>query len=296
MDRPRLGFIGAGVVGTALARLLSDAGYTVVALTSRSADRRATLAERIPEARAVSTPQEVADVADLVFLTVTDDAIEALAASIAWPSGRAAVHCSGVASRDLLEPAKAAGGHIGVFHPLQTFANADQAERNMPGSAFGIEASSDELLGILREMASSLGGTPLVVSSEKAIYHASAVIASNYLVTLLDIAASLWVSLGSTREEGLRALLPLVRGTVENLESVGLPNALTGPIARGDLGTIEQHLAALRRVAADTVPVYKELARRTIPIGRAKGGLTEKAAHKLAAILDRPSEGGRSCE
>jgi predicted short-subunit dehydrogenase-like oxidoreductase (DUF2520 family) len=307
VDRPRLGFIGAGIVGTALARSLLRAGYSVAAIASRSADRCVALAKQIPGAHAASTPQEVADAADLVLLTVPDDSIEPLCGSITWASANAieppagsitrasarAVHCSGATSLDVLEHARAQGADVGVFHPLQTFANAAQAERNLPGSTFGIEASSDKLLGTLREMAASLGGTPLVLSGDRAIYHVSAVIACNYLVTLLDTAAGLWEGLGLTKDEGLRALLPLVRGTIENLESVGLPNALTGPIARGDLGTIERHLSALGKVAPDVLPVYKELARKAIPIARAKGGLSEEASDRLLAILDRTDGGGK---
>jgi predicted short-subunit dehydrogenase-like oxidoreductase (DUF2520 family) len=307
VDRPRLGFVGAGVVGTALAKAFARAGYPVVAVTSRSAERRIALADSLPDAHAVETPQEVADAVDLVFLTVPDDSIEPLCGSITWASANAieppagsitrasarAVHCSGATSLDVLEHAKAQGANVGVFHPLQTFANAAQAERNLPGSTFGIEASSDELLGTLREMAASLGGTPLTLSGDRAIYHVSAVVASNYLVALLDVASSLWELLGLPREEGLKALLPLVRGTIENLGSVGLPNALTGPIARGDVGTVERHLSALRQGAPDVLPVYKELARRAIPIARAKGGLGEEAADRLQAILDRTDGGGR---
>ena len=306
MDRPRLGFIGAGIVGTALARSLLRAGYSVAAIASRSADRCVALAKQIPGAHAASTPQEVADAADLVLLTVPDDSIEPLCGSITWASANAieppagsitrasarAVHCSGATSLDVLEHASAQGAAVGVFHPLQTFATASQAEANIPGSTFGIEASSEELLAILSEMAKSLGGTPLVLSGDKAIYHASAVVASNYLVALLDVASGLWELLGLSREQGLKALLPLVRGTIENLESVGLPGALTGPIARGDVGTIQRHLSALREVAPDVLPVYKELARRAIPIARAKGGLSEETADRLRAILDRADGGG----
>ena len=292
MSRPRLGFIGAGVVGTALAKAFARAGYPVVAVTSRSAERRIALADSLPDAAAVETPQEVADTIDLVFLTVPDDAIESVALSIEWRPGKNAVHSSGVASIDILAAASAQGAAAGVFHPLQTFATVSQAEANIPGSPFGIEASSEELLAILSEMAESLGGTPLVLSGDKAIYHASAVVASNYLVTLLDVASSLWEILGLSREEGLKALLPLVRGTIENLESVGLPNALTGPIARGDIGTVERHISSLREVARDELPVYKELARRAIPIAQAKGGLDAQAADRLLTILDRPDRGG----
>jgi predicted short-subunit dehydrogenase-like oxidoreductase (DUF2520 family) len=293
VDRPRLGFVGAGVVGTALAKALARAGYPVAAVTSRSPKRRSALAAALPNARAVEAPQGVADAVDLVFLTVPDGAIASVDASIDWREGSCAVHCSGVATHELLESARSRGAEVGVFHPLQTFASVDQAEKNLPGSPFGVEASSDELLTILSEMAKSLGGTPLVILGDKAIYHASAVIASNYLVTLLDVAAGLWESLGLSREEGLKALLPLVRGTIENLESIGLPNALTGPIARGDVGTVERHLCALREVAPDVLPVYKELARRAIPIAREKGGLGREAADRLRTILDRTDGGGQ---
>jgi len=296
VNRLRLGFIGTGTVGTALARALARAGYPVVALASRSPRRRDALAASLDSARAAETAQEVVDAADLVFLTVPDDTIAEVAASISWPENHAAVHCSGVASVDLLGSAIAQGATAGVFHPLQSFANAKQAEANMPGSAFGIEATSDDLLAILEEMAVLLGGTALIISGDKAVYHASAVIASNYLVALLDVASGLWEHLGLTKADGLSALMALVRGTVDNLGAVGLPNALTGPIARGDVGTIERHLAALAEVAPDLLPVYKELARRTIPIARAKGGLSSEAAARLTEALDRLERGESPCE
>ena len=284
MNRPHLGFVGAGVVGSTLAVGLSRAGYPVVAVSSRSSERRATLADRLPSATVVETPEAVVRDAALVFLTVPDDVIEPLAASMAWSSGHSVVHCSGAASLDPLEPARVQGAEVGVFHPLQTFARADRAEMILPGSAFGIEASSDDLHAVLAEMAQALGGTPLTVSGDKAIYHASAVIASNYLVTLLDAASGLWESLGIPQGEGLKALLPLVRGTIENLETIGLPDALTGPIARGDIGTVERHLHALARVAPNLIPMYKELARRAVPIALAKGTLDDASATRL---LDR---------
>jgi len=94
--------------------------------------------------------------------------------------------------------------------------------------------------------------------------------------------------LGLSQEDGLRALLPLVRGTIENLETIGLPDALTGPIARGDVGTIERHLHALVEVAPDALPLYKELARKALPIARAKGGLDAKEADRVSELLDSP--------
>jgi predicted short-subunit dehydrogenase-like oxidoreductase (DUF2520 family) len=145
-------------------------------------------------------------------------------------------------------------------------------------------------------MAVALGGRPLALHGDRAVYHLSAAIASNYLVTLLDLAAGLWGELGLSKEEGLRALLPLVRGTVENLDRVGLPAALTGPIARGDVGTIERHLAVLDRVAPEARTMYKELARRTIPIALAKGRIDAAAARRLATSLGDEQGDDDACE
>jgi len=292
LDRPRLGFVGAGVVGTVMAKALARGGYEVVAVTSRSPARRDALADALPNRPAVRVPQAVADLADLVFLTVSDDAIVPVAEGIRWRPGTCAVHASGVAGAELLASVRAQRVDAGVFHPLQTFATADQAERNLPGSTIGIEASSGPWLEALRAMANAVGGTPRVISGDRAIYHASAVFASNYLVALLDAASSLWAQLGLSREDGLESLLPLVRGTLENLASVGLPDALTGPIARGDVGPIERHIAALRSVAPDLLPLYKQLALRAIPIARAKGRLSQETAARIATILDRADEGG----
>ena len=285
-DTPRLGFVGPGKTGTALARGLAGAGYEVVAMFGRDRARLDRAIGSIPGALGSSSPQDVVETADVVFLTVPDDAIQSVAEGLAWAPGKSAVHCSGATSLDVLESARAQGADVGAFHPLQTFANPEQAERNLPGSAFTIEASTPALAKSLAAMATALGGTPLVLRGDKALYHASAVIACNYLVTLLDAAAGLWPHLGLSKEDGLKALLPLVRGTIENLEAVGLPDALTGPVARGDVGTIERNLAALAEFSPEQVDLYTELARRTIPIARAKGTLTEPDAKRLLEYLE----------
>jgi len=296
MNRParlRLGFIGAGVVGSALSAALSDAGYRVAAVFSRDAARR-DAAARGAGARAARQAQDVADAADVVFLTVPDDAVSAVAGGIRWEGGKSVVHCNGAAALEPLVAPRSQGAAVGAFHPLQSFATQEQARRNLPGSTIVIDASTEGLRSALAEMAVAVGGRPLALHGDRAVYHLSAAIASNYLVTLLDLAAGLWQELGLSKEEGLRALLPLVRGTVENLGRVGLPAALTGPIARGDVGTIERHLAVLDRVAPDVRTVYKELACRTIPIALAKGRIDAATAERLVACLD--GHGGDSCE
>jgi predicted short-subunit dehydrogenase-like oxidoreductase (DUF2520 family) len=299
MDRPglpNLGFIGTGVVATALSQALRGVGYGVVAVHSRDPEKAKRLVQTLAGARAARSRQDVVDAADVVFLAVPDDTIATVAESVSWRPGCAAVHCNGAASVDVLDAARRAGAEAGVFHPLQSFASAEQARRLMSGSAYRIEASSERLRDQLEAMARALGGRPFALGADPTLYHVSAVLASNYVVTLLDLASALWPELGATREDGLQALLPLVRGTIENVERLGIPDALTGPIARGDAGTVEHHLGALREVAPQVVPVYKELGLRAIQVALAKGTIDPDKARRLEKILSDPGEGGARCE
>ncbi len=245
--------------------------------------------------RAFADPDAVAAAADLVFATVPDDAIADVAAAVAWRPGQMVVHCSGSLSAEVLEPARRIGASVGGLHPLQTFADARKAADALAGAAFGLEAEDECLATVLKALVSVLGGTAIVLRAEdKPLYHAAAVVACNYLVTLFSLATGLWESFGVARQDAARALLPLVRGTLANLETVGLPGGLTGPIARGDVGTVEKHLAALEAAAPDLLPVYRELGLRTIPIGVGKGTLNAFAADQLRRLLGEIE--GESCE
>jgi predicted short-subunit dehydrogenase-like oxidoreductase (DUF2520 family) len=288
MDRsslPKLGFIGTGVVATALSQAFEDADYRVAAVHGRAARGAEELARTLWGAKAALSRQDVVDASDVVFLAVPDDAITSVAESVTWSRGHAAVHCNGAASLDLLAAASKVGAEVGVFHPLQSFASAEQARRLIPGSTFRIEASGKHLRGLLEGMARAIGGQPFSLGADPTLYHLSAVLASNYLVTLLHLASELWLELGTTREDGLRALLPLVAGTLENVKHLGIPAALTGPIARGDAGTVARHLNALSKVAPHVVPVYKDLGLQTILVALAKGTIDAEQARRLEAAL-----------
>src|SRR3972149_6263332 len=136
----KVGFIGAGTVGTALAVRLKEKGYPVVAVASRSRTSAERLAAKVSGPRVCETINEVPKQAELVFITTPDDTIAKVAAQVNWPSGVRVVHCSGAHSLDVLEPATRAGALPGGFHPLQTFASVDHAIGNIPGSTFGLEA------------------------------------------------------------------------------------------------------------------------------------------------------------
>jgi predicted short-subunit dehydrogenase-like oxidoreductase (DUF2520 family) len=293
---PEIGFIGAGTVGTALAITLHERGYAVTAVASRSKSSADRLASRVPECKSFENKQSVADVAELVFITTPDDVIGQVASELKWYPGQSIVHCSGAHSLDILEPAKRDGAQLGAFHPLQTFANVAHAIKNIPGSTFALEAEG-ELLQTLKNMAQDLDGTWVKLSAgDKVLYHAAAVVACNYLVTLMQMATDLWQTFGVTTPEATKALLPLLRGTLNNLENIGLPNCLTGPIARGDVGTIKKHLEALEKSAPALLSAYRELGLQTIPIALGKGKIDSNRAEEMRQLLTNQCRRDITCE
>jgi predicted short-subunit dehydrogenase-like oxidoreductase (DUF2520 family) len=284
-NTPTIGFVGAGTTGTALAVRLAQHGYLVTAVSSRSLTSAEKLAARISGCKVYSGAQEVADIAKLVFITTPDDTISKVAAEVKWHKGQDIVHCSGAHSVDILESAKQRGANTGCFHPLQTFASVDQAIDNIPGSTFAIEAEQP-LSSKLKKMATALEGDWVTLKAgDKVLYHAAAVFACNYLVTLVKLATDLWQTFEVPPAQATKALMPLLRGTLSNIENVGLPNCLTGPIARGDLGTISRHLDSLSKQAPSLLGIYKELGRQTVPIALAKGKIDSQRAEGLKALL-----------
>jgi len=297
----KLGFIGTGTVGTALSTRLSNKGYQVVAVSSRSHTSAEELAQAISGCHAVNGNQAVADAAELIFITTPDDTIAHVARETEWHPGQSVVHCSGVDSSDTLEQAKKLGSQVGVFHPLQSFASIKQAIDNIPGSTFAIEAE-EPLLSTLKDMATTLYGHWIELkASDKVLYHAAAVIACNYMVTLIKLATDLWQTFNIPTTQATKALMPLLKGTLNNIDNIGIPQCLTGPIARGDIGTIKKHLNALQEATPALLSTYRELGLQTIPVALAKGRINQQQAEELETILRnltelKVKEGGRSNE
>ena len=279
-----IGFVGAGAVGTALALALSQRGYAVRAAASRTHASALRLAARVPGVEACHDAQDVVDRCATVFLTVPDDAIADVAGALTWRHGQAAVHCSGATPLDSLRAPRSQGALVGGFHPLQTFPSPESAARGLAGTAFGIEAAPP-LRDELQRMAETLGGRPIDLRAEdRALYHASAVAVCGLVATLVGLSADLWSGF-ATPGEGLRALLPLVRGTLESLERDGLPAALTGPLTRGDTTTVDSHLEALEAASPVLLPIYCRLALAALPLARAKGGLSPDGEAALERSL-----------
>jgi len=281
----KTGFIGAGTTGTALAMRLSQRGCPVVAVSSRTLSSAQKLAGLVPDCRVYHTAQDVAEAAEMVFITTPDDVIAQVCGEVRWCEGKSVVHCSGAHSVDILESAKRLGAAVGSFHPLQTFADVDQAIQNLPGSTFALEAE-EPLLTTQKELTRLLNGNWVVLKpGDKVLYHAAAVFACNYLVTLVKLALDLWQNFGVSPKEATRALLPLLEGTINNIDNIGLPDCLTGPVARGDSGTMERHLSALETRSPALLTTYKELGLQTIPIALAKGKVSEQKAEEMKTLL-----------
>jgi predicted short-subunit dehydrogenase-like oxidoreductase (DUF2520 family) len=281
LDWPRAGFIGTGRVGTALAAALDEAGYPVAAGWSRSTPALNRFSAALPAALRTTRPQDVVQVSDLVFLTVPDSLISVLAQSLSWDETRMAVHCSGALSLDVLQPAADEGSSIGSLHPLLPVASTDI---RLNGAAAAIEGD-DRALPVLKRLAADLGLRPIFLGpDDKPLYHAAAALLSNYTVTLFDVATRLFTDLGLSEEKARSSLVPLLRGVVDNLESTPASGALTGPIARGDVATVQAHLTALSG-RPEVLALYCELGRQTLTLARQQGGLDDTTVTELEAIL-----------
>jgi predicted short-subunit dehydrogenase-like oxidoreductase (DUF2520 family) len=285
----KIAIIGAGVIGRALGTLLQQAKHEITAVSSRTLKSARDGARVLGGAPVVGDPGMAALGADVVLLSVPDRAIPSVAIQVAAGGalrrGAVVAHLSGALPAGVLAGVRAAGGWQGSLHPLQAFADVETAVANLPGSYFFLEGDT-EAVAVLTGLVLSVEGRPVPLdSTAKSLYHAAACAASNYLVTLADYATQLMVSAGVPSEAALPALLPLIRGTVRNLESLGLPDALTGPIARGDVGTVRAHLEALRRAPGDLVRVYATLARKTVEIALRKGRIDRSVADQFLALL-----------
>jgi len=273
-DNTRIGFVGAGTLGRGLALGLDAVGCDVVAVSSRTRANAAWLAERIDGCVAMETAQDVADACDLVFITTPDGAIAEVATSVSWRAGQGVAHCCGAASIELLDAAANAGAAVGAMHPFQTFAalsDPTEAARRLSGVTFAVSATG-WLEAYLPSLAERLDGRAIAIPDElRPLYHASAVLSCGYVGTLLDAAVGLWARMGFTEEDGVRAVAPLSRATIEAIAAAGPVNAVTGPAVRGDADTIAAHLALLSEHAPELVALYRELTLASIPLARANG-------------------------
>lgn len=292
---PDIAILGAGKVGTAVGVLAGRAGLRVAAIGARRGDQAAAAATRIGPGVRACTVAAAAGAGGLVLLTVPDDAIEGLCRDLsadgAFADGAIVAHCSGALDSSVLAPAReACGCAVGSMHPLQTFPSVQAAIDRLPGTTFFCEGD-ERALPALEELARAIGGRAARIDpAAKVLYHAAAVMACNYLTALTDAAAALCERAGIDRATALAALGPLSAATLDNVARMGPGEALTGPIARGDTGTVRRHLEALAGADEKLQALYRAAGGWTVQLAERSGTIDRATARSLREILEDTSE------
>ncbi|WFE51397.1 Rossmann-like and DUF2520 domain-containing protein [Micromonospora sp. WMMD1155] len=286
---PRLltvGVIGAGRVGAVLGAALAAAGHRVVAVAGGSGASRARLALLLPEVprRPVAAVAHAA--VDLLLIAVPDDALAAVVADLAERGalrpGQVVAHTSGAHGLAVLAPATEVGARPLALHPAMTFTGTPDDLARLAGISYGVTAPAP-LRPLAARLVADLGGVPeWVAESDRPLYHAALAHGANHLVTLVNEATDRLRDAGVDRPE--KVLAPLLRAALENALRLG-DDALTGPVSRGDAGTVERHLARLAATAPESVPAYLALARRTADRAIAAGRLRPVDAQSLLGVL-----------
>jgi len=285
-----IAILGMGKVGTAVGCLLRSAGYRIVAITSRST-ASAEKAVKYTGGKVYVNLAGAASRAEAVFITTGDDAIVSVCEEIVREggvgAGKKVIHMSGAGGLDLLESARTAGAHVASIHPIQSFADVEGALKNIPGSTFGVTAE-EEIEDWTVQVVKDLGGVPFFVSdADRPLYHAAACMTSNYLVTLMYIVEEIYGTIGLSREKAVKSFWPLVKGTIENIETRGTVQSLTGPVSRGDIGTIKKHLQTLRGKLPEFLDVYGIMGAFAADISLKRGTLTHERAEEIKSLLLR---------
>ena len=284
-EPPVIGIVGAGAVGTALGVALSRGGWPIHAVASRDADRRERFRSLVDVTRVFADPEPILDEVELIILAVPDDAVAPLAGSLRMYGGQAMIHTSGALGAEVLTPAMAAGTQIGAFHPLVAFADTERAVEALHGATVAIEGD-DQLAAMLAGMAEAVGAHAVrLAPGSKAAYHAAAVLAAGGIVALLDAIAELGRVAGLDEAGSLAIYGPLIEGTLGNARALGIRAALTGPMTRGDVGTLATHLATLRAHAPGVLDLYVAAAEREIDLAEGRGALAPAASTTMRGLL-----------
>ncbi|NHC25010.1 DUF2520 domain-containing protein [Nocardioides sp. IC4_145] len=284
-----VGVVGAGRVGAVLAAALGAAGHTVVAGAGESDASRARIAALLPGVPN-EKPTAVARACDVLLLTVPDDmlgnVVSMLAASGALREGQYVVHTSGRHGLAVLEPAREVGARVVAMHPAMTFTGTEVDLDRLRGCVFGLTAGPEER-ATAEALVADLGGRPMWVPEEmRTLYHAGLAHGANHLVTLVTEAMEMLAAAGADDPSG--TLRPLLTAALDNALAHG-DAALTGPIVRGDAGTVEAHLDDLLANAPQTLPSYVAMARATLDRAVTDGRLLPIRALKIHDLLARAS-------
>jgi predicted short-subunit dehydrogenase-like oxidoreductase (DUF2520 family) len=292
MNTPKRKFsvIGCGRVGICLSAFLFKKEYEPAGFFSRSRTSAQAARAAAGCGTVFDTAADCARAGDIVFVTTPDGLIETICGDLAQQKALGpqtlVFHLSGAHSSEILARAKQTGAIVGSIHPLQSFTPYEPGQAN-PFEGINISVEGDpDAVSQGKDIASALGARAFAIPTEsKTLYHASAVVASNYLVTLVQFALTLLMETGLKEDVAFEILSPLIQGTLFNIGSKGCTRALTGPVARGDHETVYRHLADIDQKLPKFSALYRLLGAHTLDIARAGNALPEEAEKMLSHLF-----------
>ncbi len=285
--------IGCGRLGVCLAVFLSEQGFTPVSFCSKSFESATHAAKMAGQGVVYEDAIAAAASCDLVFVTTPDTRIGPVCDRVAkgggFTSNSVVFHLSGALSSCVLESAQQQGAATGSIHPLQAFTPYEKGQKS-PFFNINVSLEGDErAVALGREIVDALGAASFTIPTQtKAIYHAAAVVASNYLVTLEHFALSLLKEAGLDEQVAYTILEPLIQGTLTNIKARGSMEALTGPVARGDDKIIACHLKDIDNKLPQFSQLYRLLGKYTLDIAASRGEMDPGAREKLALLFQDP--------
>lgn len=293
MNTPKRKFsvIGCGRVGICLATFLFKKKYEPVGFFSRSKTSAQAARTAAGCGTIFDTAADCARAGDIVFITTPDGVIEPICNDLVQQNALGpktiVFHLSGAHSSEILAQAKQAGAVVGSIHPLQSFTPYEPGQAS-PFEGINISVEGDpEAVSQGKDIAAALNAQAFAIPTEsKTLYHASAVVASNYLVTLVRFALTLLMETGLREDVAFEILSPLIQGTLFNIGSRGCTRALTGPVARGDHETVSRHIADIDEKIPEFSTLYRLLGTHTLDIAKAGEGLTEEAEQILSKLFE----------
>jgi predicted short-subunit dehydrogenase-like oxidoreductase (DUF2520 family) len=286
--KPSFAVVGCGKVGKALGKHLQAAGYPLAGISTQSMASAEQSAQALGTKNFSANASEISGTADIVFITTPDGVIEDVCSQLTRDKGfkkdAVVLHCSGAHPSTILSSAREADAHIGSMHPLQSF-SADSSGNTFDGIVISVEGD-EKAVTIASQMADDLGANCLTIKTDnKVLYHAAAVVACNYLVSLQDAAFKLMEEAGINEKDVFTVLYPLISGTLSNIEKSGTVKALTGPIARGDSETITRHIQSIQEKMPEILNLYRVMGRYTVDVAKAGGTLSDEKAEELTRLL-----------
>jgi len=289
MEKETCAIIGCGRVGRALAIALKNAGYSISVMKDQNKKVLTFIKKLFPKTLVTSDYKNWPDF-DVLIIAVNDDIIESISDELANENiqlnKRVVAHTSGVKTSNILNSLNKNNAYLASMHPVQTFSGAQSDVNKLHNSYFALDGN-EKAIKVLNKILEDIGGKSFTIPAEfKPYHHLACVLSSNYITTLMNLAMDLFEPLEIPRNQIKSILLPLMKNAVENMSDQSVASALTGPIVRGDVKTIQEHLNLLKRQKVSWFSTYINLGIETVKLARLQPGISENKLDAIESLLE----------